>query len=58
MAVLVTEVGHVVDTDRIFEAVWGDGASPSAKRSVQTYVSALRRILADDDHEILVGRGN
>jgi DNA-binding SARP family transcriptional activator len=54
LAVLIAEMGHVVDTDRIIEAVWAEAASPSARRSVQTYVSALRKALGDQDLEILV----
>lgn len=55
LAVLVVNAGQLVSTDRIIESVWGDGASPAARRSVQTYVSNLRRLLGDGARKLLVG---
>lgn len=55
LAVLVVNAGHLVPTDRIIESVWGEDASPSARHSVQTYVSNLRRLLGDGSRELLAG---
>jgi predicted ATPase/DNA-binding winged helix-turn-helix (wHTH) protein len=53
IAVLIAETGALVDVDRIIGCVWGEDASASRKRSVQTYVSALRQVLNADGHEVI-----
>jgi len=53
IAVLIAEIGVFVDVDRIIEYIWGEDASPSRRRSVQTYMSALRQVLNGDDHEVI-----
>lgn len=55
LAILVVDAGRLVHTDRIIESVWGEDASPGARRSVQTYVSTLRRQLGDGARELLTG---
>jgi predicted ATPase/DNA-binding SARP family transcriptional activator len=47
LAYLVTHAGQPVSTDRLVDALWRDGGSGAA-RTVQTYVSQLRRVL--DEH--------
>lgn len=37
--------GGVVGRDRLMDTLWGDDPPPSALRSLQTYVSRLRRAL-------------
>jgi predicted ATPase/DNA-binding SARP family transcriptional activator len=48
LALLLLEAGELVPTERIVEEVWhgGRGGSP---RSVQVYVSELRKVLGDPD---------
>ena len=45
LAVLAIEVGRVVGSDRLMEALWGEDAADRAPQHLQTYVSNLRRIL-------------
>ena len=46
LAVLLAARGEVVSTDRLIEAVWGPQPPPSAKASLHSHVSRLRRALA------------
>ncbi|MFI7600487.1 BTAD domain-containing putative transcriptional regulator [Actinoplanes sp. NPDC049681] len=46
LAVLALRAGEVVSTDRLVEAVWGEGAT-TALNTVQSHVSYLRRALGD-----------
>ena len=48
MACLVVHAGQPLSTDRLVEELWGDRASGGAGRTVQTYVSQLRRLLRDE----------
>jgi DNA-binding SARP family transcriptional activator len=48
LALLVINRGTVVSIDRLADAVWGDGAPPSATSSLQAYISNLRRALRND----------
>ncbi len=48
LALLVSRLGDVVPDDAITEAIWGDGAPPSARTAVQTYLSGLRDLLEPD----------
>ncbi|MEO1057046.1 MAG: BTAD domain-containing putative transcriptional regulator [Actinomycetota bacterium] len=48
LALLVSRLGDVVPDDVITEAIWGDGAPPSARTAVQTYLSGLRDLLEPD----------
>jgi DNA-binding SARP family transcriptional activator len=47
LAGLVVHAGETVPIQRLIEAVWGEDAPPSARKSLQTYVSRLRRSLGD-----------
>jgi ABC-type transport system substrate-binding protein/DNA-binding SARP family transcriptional activator len=47
LAVLVLHRGEVVSTDRLIDALWGERASPTAARTLQVYVSNLRKALGD-----------
>ena len=48
LACLVIQAGRPVSRDRLVEAVWDDRASEGAARTVQTYVSQLRKLLRDE----------
>ena len=54
LAVLVLHRGEVVSTDRLIDALWGERASGTAAKTVQVYVSNLRRALGDG---VVVTRG-
>jgi predicted ATPase/DNA-binding SARP family transcriptional activator/class 3 adenylate cyclase len=45
LAFLVVHAGQPVSIDRLVEELWGDAGSDSAARTVQTYVSQLRKLL-------------
>jgi YVTN family beta-propeller protein len=46
LAILVLNVGEVVSSDRLIDALWGDEPPPRAAKTVQVYVSRLRKALA------------
>jgi len=46
LALLAVDVGRVVSVDRLIEGVWGEEAPDGARRSLQVYVSNLRKALA------------
>ena len=54
LAVLLLHRGEVVSTDRLIDALWGERASATAVKTVQVYVSNLRKALGDG---LLVTRG-
>jgi predicted ATPase/class 3 adenylate cyclase len=45
LACLVVHAGQPMSTDRLVSELWGDGGSEGAIRTVQTYVSQLRKLL-------------
>jgi DNA-binding SARP family transcriptional activator len=47
LAVLLLHRDEVVSTDRLIDALWGERASPTAAKTVQVYVSNLRKALGD-----------
>ncbi len=47
LAALIIRRGQVVATERLIEDVWGGERGPGAARSVQVYVSELRKALGD-----------
>ncbi|RSN33661.1 hypothetical protein DL990_17105 [Amycolatopsis sp. WAC 01416] len=47
LAVLALRAGEIVSVDRLVDVVWG--ARPPSMNTVQTHVSALRRMLGDRD---------
>ena len=57
LAVLLAARERAVSADRLVDAVWGADPPPSARRSLHTHVSRLRRTLtaaASDDVEVVV----
>jgi predicted ATPase/DNA-binding SARP family transcriptional activator len=48
LAYLVVHAGQPVSVDRSVEELWGQRGSHGAARTVQTYVSQLRRLLRDE----------
>ncbi len=51
LARLLVSRGRVVSSDELIEAVWGPGAEERSRRSLQVYVSNLRRLLARGEGE-------
>ena len=49
LAILLSQVGAVVSTDRLVDDIWGDEPPLSARKIVQGYVSGLRRALGPGD---------
>jgi DNA-binding SARP family transcriptional activator/ABC-type glycerol-3-phosphate transport system substrate-binding protein len=47
LAGLVVHVGETVSTETLIDLVWGETPPPSARKSLQTYVSRLRHVLGD-----------
>ena len=47
LAVLLLHRGEVVSTDRLIDQLWGERPPASAAKSVQVYVSNLRKALGD-----------
>ena len=45
LAVLVLSAGEVVSSDRLVEALWGDRPPATAAKTVQVYISRLRKTL-------------
>jgi DNA-binding SARP family transcriptional activator len=54
LALLALNAGHVVGADAIVDGLWGDAPPASARKTLQTYVSNLRRVLGFD---VLVTEG-
>ena len=48
LAVLMLNAGHVVSTDFLIDAVWGEEPPRTAATSLQNAISALRRVLGPD----------
>jgi DNA-binding SARP family transcriptional activator/antitoxin (DNA-binding transcriptional repressor) of toxin-antitoxin stability system len=64
LALLLIERGRAVSADRLIEAIWSARAPESARKSVQVYVSGLRKTLGDGriitrgrGYELAVGPG-
>ena len=55
LAILLLHRGEVVSTDRLGDELWGERPPASAAKTVQAYVSNLRRALGDG---LLVTRGH
>lgn len=47
LALLVANVGHPVSLDRIVVEIYGDDAGAGTRRSVQTFISTIRREVGD-----------
>jgi DNA-binding SARP family transcriptional activator/pimeloyl-ACP methyl ester carboxylesterase len=48
LAALALNAGHVVGADALVDALWGDAPPATARKTLQTYVSNLRRALGAD----------
>ena len=48
LAFFIVNAGHPLSTDLLVEELWGEGAPEGAGRTVQTYVSQLRKLLEGD----------
>jgi YVTN family beta-propeller protein len=58
LAMLALEANAPVSSDRLIEGLWGERAPPTASKTLQVYVSRLRKALEGGDAEILTrGRG-
>jgi YVTN family beta-propeller protein len=51
LALLLLHANAVVLSDRLIEELWGDAPPPTAVKTVQVYVSQLRKALRADDAE-------
>ena len=49
LALLLLHAGGPTSTDRLIEEVWGAQPPPTARKTLQVYVSRLRRTVAGDD---------
>ena len=47
LAMLIAAAGREVSVDSLIEAVYGEEATPGARRTIQTYVSNLRSVVGD-----------
>jgi DNA-binding SARP family transcriptional activator len=56
LALLLLERGRAVSTDRLIDAIWSGRAPATAQKSIQVYVSGLRKALGDD-RTVTRGRG-
>jgi DNA-binding SARP family transcriptional activator/streptogramin lyase len=56
LALLLLRAGEVVSTEQIIDELWGESPPQSAVKLVQTYVSRLRRALADEAPQAIVTR--
>jgi DNA-binding SARP family transcriptional activator len=56
LAALLLHRGEVVTSDRLIEALWGERAPATASKTVQVYVSNLRKALGDG-HLVTQGGG-
>ena len=55
LALLVLHANEFVSTDRMLDELWGGRPPQTAGKSLQTYVSQLRRALGDD---VIATRGH
>lgn len=58
LAVLLAHRGRVVSLDRLADAVWGDDPPTTARATLQTHVSKLRRSLSCSATATIVRRGD
>ena len=56
LVALLLNRGEVVTADRLIEAVWGERAPATAAKTLQVYVSNLRKVLGDGP-VVTQGRG-
>jgi YVTN family beta-propeller protein len=55
LALLVLHRGEVLSTDRLIDELWGERPPPTGHKTVQVYVSNLRRVLGEG---VIVTRGH
>jgi DNA-binding SARP family transcriptional activator/ABC-type oligopeptide transport system substrate-binding subunit len=48
LAMLLLRPNEVVTSDQLIDGLWGDSPPPTAGSTLKTYVSRLRRVLAED----------
>ena len=48
LAVLLLNANRTTSTDTIVDAVWGDEPPATARRSIQVYVSRLKKVFGDE----------
>jgi DNA-binding SARP family transcriptional activator len=48
LALLLQQVGREVSVDRLIDGVWGEDPPETSRKTLQTYVSRLRKALGDD----------
>ncbi len=56
LAVLLTRANEVVSTDRLIEDVWRGERAADARRTLQSYISHLRRVIEPAAPDTLVAR--
>src|SRR5687768_8565876 len=57
LAVLLTEAGRVMSTDRLMYEIWGERPPRTAAHAVQVYVQRLRRVVGAGREGPLSTRG-
>jgi YVTN family beta-propeller protein len=57
LAILLLHANEPVSADRLIDGIWGEQLPPTALKTLQGYVSRLRRVLGNGDRESL-GPGN
>jgi YVTN family beta-propeller protein len=65
LAILLLHANEVVSADRLIDDLWGERPPPTALKTLQAYVSRLRKMLGDNGepssgspHGVLVTRGH
>jgi DNA-binding SARP family transcriptional activator/ABC-type branched-subunit amino acid transport system substrate-binding protein/DNA-binding beta-propeller fold protein YncE len=58
LAVLLLRANEVVSVDELVESLWGAAPPGTAAKTVQAYVSRLRKALGDDGGRVLETRGH
>jgi DNA-binding SARP family transcriptional activator len=48
LALLVTHAGETLTTDRLVDELWGERTPPTAVKTVQVYISQLRKLLGPE----------
>jgi predicted ATPase/DNA-binding SARP family transcriptional activator len=54
LALLAVHVGEAVSEDRLIEVLWGDAAPRTAMKTLRSYISRLRGLLADAEDRLVV----
>jgi DNA-binding SARP family transcriptional activator len=48
LKVLALSAGSIVSTERIIEALWGEAPPKAARKTLQTYVWSIRKLLGEE----------